>query len=512
MAYGEMTQLAASVGDINTADNLNMVESYGKAIIVNGANKKVADFINSKLATADVGANPPDFGSILTGGSSAAEMRVDFITTLSGACVIYGYRSTDATFTTGETVTGLDDDGNAISFVISADEAEGPFWYDLDTYGSSDTYGEIPDRLYLAAMYLGRLYTAGDPVYPHQWYATRQGNTWDWLFNVNDVQSACTGGDVAIGVIQDMIRALVPSGIDYLLFGCANSIYAMVGDPTQGGAMQKVSTDVGMFGAQSWCFDDNNQLYFYGTGGIYRVRRDLTGVELMTQYVLPKIIKDEAADPSTHRITMAYDFERHGLAISIVNLTTRVNSSYWYEKRTDAFYPEQYPTACSPFSMLYHHAATPSYRGLLYGCSDGYIRTFDETQANDDIGGTEEAIDSYVTLGPFALSEDMGGEGIVGNVWGIVGGGATGGSQTDSSNVTYYVYVGDSPEDVMEKVAAGTHKISGTLYAPGYKRGKKQRKTARGKYAAIRFRNNTLSQSWAFEEVEVEIKPAGRIA
>lgn len=512
MAYGEMTKLAASDGDINTADNLEMVEAFGKAVILNGANRKVADFINGKLATADVGANPPDFGSILTGGSSGAKMRVDYITSLSGACTIYGFRSTDATFTTGETVTGLDDDGNAISFAISADEDLGPHWYDLDVYGGSTVYGQIPDRLYLGAMYLGRLYTAGDPAYPHQWYATRQGFIWDWQYNVNDVQSPATGGDVEYGVLQDMIRALVPHGVDYMLFGCHKSIYALIGDPAQGGSMKKVTQDTGMFGAKSWCYDDEGRLYFFGTGGIYRLRGDLSGVDHLSEYSLPKIIKDEGADSSTHRITMGFDHERHGLALSIVNLTTRVNSSYWYEKRGDSWFPEQYPESCSPFSMVYHHSATPAQRGLLFGCSDGYIRQFSDTEKNDDVGGTDEAIDSYVTIGPFPLSDTLGGDGIVGNVWGILAGGGSGGSESDSSNVDYYVFVGDSPEKVLENLASNTYKKTGKLYAPGFRRGKKQRHMARGKYAAIRLRNSTLTQTWSFEELEVEILPAGRLA
>ena len=512
MAYGDMTQLAASVGDIDTSDNLEMVEAFGKAIILNGANKKVADFINGKLATANVGANPPDFGSILTGGTSGAKMRVDYVTALTGACTVYGFRSTDATFTTNETVTGLDDDGNAISFVISANEDLGPHWYNFGVYGGNTTYGSIPGKLYLGAMYLGRLYAAGDPAYPHQWYATRQGNIWDWQYNINDVQSPSTGGDVEFGVLQDMIRALIPHSIDYLIFGCQKSIYAMVGDPAQGGSMKRVTTDTGVFGARSWCYDDEQRLYFFGTGGIYRLRDDLSGVDHMSEYNLPRLIKDEGADPSTHRITMCYDHDRHGLALSIVNLTTRVNSSYWYEKRGDSWYPEQYPEECSPFSMIYHHASTPAQRGLLFGCSDGHIRQFDDDAMSDDIGPTDEAIDSYVTIGPFALSEQMGGEGIIGNVSGIMSGGASGGSESDSSNATYYVYVGDSPEQVLEKLYADSYKISGTVYAPGYQRGRKKRQQVRGKYGAIRLRNNTADQTWSFEELEVEITPAGRLA
>jgi hypothetical protein len=45
---GTMTALAASVGDIDTSDNLNMASAFQKAFIVNGSKLKIADFINTK--------------------------------------------------------------------------------------------------------------------------------------------------------------------------------------------------------------------------------------------------------------------------------------------------------------------------------------------------------------------------------------------------------------------------------------------------------------------------------
>lgn len=235
-------------------------------------------------------------------------------------------------------------------------------------------------------------------------------------------------------------------------------------------------------------------------------------LEQLSEEALPRLVHDEALDSSTHRVTMEYDLKRHGVAIGITNLTTAANSCYWYEVRTGGFFPEAYPTECSPYCMLYYDSPDSGDRDLLVGCADGYIRRPDETEKNDDCGSTESAIDSYVTWGPFQLGEIMGEDGVIGNVYGILAGGATGGSESDSSNVTYYVYVGDSPEEVIEKVTAGTYSLTGTLHGPGQQRGRKQRKTIRGKYGAIRLRNNTTGQTWGFEEIEMEVTPAGRLA
>jgi len=117
---GEWAELDTSSGAIDTSDRLAVFEAYGKVFVVNGAILKVADFQNTKIATANIGANPPDRGNILTAAGGAV-MVVDYITSLSGACTIYGWRTTEATFG-AEGVTGTDNDGNAISFTTSGVE------------------------------------------------------------------------------------------------------------------------------------------------------------------------------------------------------------------------------------------------------------------------------------------------------------------------------------------------------------------------------------------------------
>jgi hypothetical protein len=518
MAAGTMVQLAASVGDIDTSDNLTCTNAFGKGIILNGSNLKVFDPSNSKITTANIGANPPDHRTKLTGGTSGAIMYVDYITALSGATTIYGHKGGDTTntFASGETVTGTDDDGNAISFVLNANEVQpadvpGGHWYDFTVFGQNSAFGELPAKAYIGALYLGRLYITGNPDDPYTWYASAQRNVFNWLYDQQDVASAIRGGDTDVGDLQDIPRALIPYGNSYLMFGCASSLYILINDPRQGGTLRKISKDVGCFGARSWCHDEHGNLYFLGAGGLYRMSPDARTIEHMTEFVLPKLMTDEALDPTTHRVTMEYDLDRHGIMIGMVTLATGVNSCYWYEKRAGAFFPEEYPTTCSPYSMIYYDAAASGNKGLVFGCTDGYMRTPVDSEKDDDIGATDQAVDSYVTVGPFKMGRKMGDEGIFTNIHGILAGGAAGGSESDSSNVTWYYYVGDSPEEVMEKVAADTYVTSGTLYGPGYVKGKKSRKRVRGRYGAIRLRNSTATQTWGFEEFEVLIEPAGRL-
>ena len=512
---GTLTELTAANGTIDTSDQLVMFEAFQKAIILNGANKKLLDLTSVKLTTGNIGSNPPDFGTVLTGGTSGAIGVVDRIGSLTGATTVKVRRTTAAPFQSAETVTGVDDDGNSVSFSLTASEIAAPHYSDFTVWGGSSTFGTLPTKAYLGCMWLGRMFLAGDPAHPSQWYASRQGNIYDWLYDQEDVQSACTGGDVELGVIQDAIMSLIPCGNDYLIFGCFNSLNAMIGDPMQGGSMKKLASNIGMFGAKSWCFDESGNLFFVGPGGIYKLPDGLAGVyrqsegvsmiQNLTEMSLPRLIQEEAVDPSTHRITMEFDSKRHGLLIAMTTIATRANSCYWFDLRTGGFTKEQYPVSCAPYSMVYYPAATVANKDMLIGCSDGYVRRFDDDQTDDNIGATTQAIDGRVTFGPFQLGEGLGEEGKVGPVYGVMGG-------LGCSNVTYYVFVGDSPEAVMDKVTAGTYDLTGIVLAVGFQRGGRQRRTVRGKYAAIQLRNDTLSQTWAMEEIEIEITPVGRLA
>ena len=71
-----------------------------------------------------------------------------------------------------------------------------------------------------------------------------------------------------------------------------------------------------------------------------------------------------------------------------------------------------------------------------------------------------------------------------------------------SDDVTYDVYVGDSPEAAL----AATSVFSGT-WSEGRNRSVRER--ARGHVAYIRLRNSTLAERWAMERIQAVIKPLG---
>ncbi len=510
---GTMEELTDANGNINTDDPLMAVEAYEKIFIANKTKLRVADFGNTKIATADLNTHAPDFNTILTGASSGAKMVVDYITstTADAACTIYGKRTTTDTFTSGETVTGKDDGGNTITFVTSAAETAPPHWYNWTVFGNDSAFGVMPAQATIVSLYRGRLCLTGDVDYPHQWYQSRQKNPWDWIYLADDAQSPVAGNDSDAGEVGDIIIASIPFKDDYWIHGCANSLWYMAGDAAEHGSIIELDLTAGILGARAWCWDNQDNLYIMATTGLLRIAPGFPAPDSLTLLSYPKFITDLAYDSSLHRITMGYDRKRHGITIVKTTLSSGANSCWWYDLRTEGLFPESYPTACGPFSIFAYNATDPAYTDLLYGCNDGYIRYAGDTIKDDNAGASDTAIDSYYTHGPIQISSETN-EGKVTSLTGIpVGGGVSGGSVTDSSDVVWKLWLGLSADEIVEKLAANTTpNISGTITAPGRRRGSKTARKLRGMFVGIRVGNDTLSQAWALEKLLLGIDKAGR--
>ena len=510
VAAGTMTELDTSSGAIDTSDQLNMFEAYQKVFIVNGANLKVADFVNTKL-THGVLATAHAHGDILTQdqtGSNYAYMVVDFTNTAKTLTYGYAYYGGSATaFNATNAITGS---GSGTGFTPTA-VTVAPHWYDYTVYPGGAS-GALPNKAYLGCLYRGRCVLSGDPERPYQWYMSRQANPWDFAYFANDAQSPVAGGNADAGESGDIIRALIPYKDDYLIFGCATSMWFLAGDPAESGSLNELDLTVGMFGANSWCFDGQGSMYFWGTNGIYKTT--IPGTPMcVSEQALPQLVSDEAADPSTHRITMAFDRTRTGILICVTKLSDGSNSNYFYDLKSEGFFPEIYPDECGPYSLFYYAANSGTYRDLLVGCKDGYIRKFDDSAKSDDVGITDEAIDSYVALGPLQIGDTPAKEGRITGMIFVPAGGATGGTQSDSSDVDCEIFTARSAEEVVEKLTATTRipNFSRTVSAPGRNRGNSLRRKIRGVYGSVRLGNNTADETWGFEQLIVDATKSGRL-
>ncbi len=503
---GTLTQVAGLT--VDTSDNLNMFSGLQKAFIVNGTIKKIVDFSNTKLTVTAL-TTAPTRGSTVTQLTSNATMVVDFVNTAKTK--IYGF-TTSGTFVTtgGYTLSGgsMDPETRIPSAVDEASTA--PHGYDWTVYPGGAS-GSLPAKAYLGAWYRGRAVISGNPNDPHQWYMARQLNPFDFAYVANDAQSPVAGTNADAGKVGDIVRALIPFHDDYLIFGCASSMHYLQGDPAAGGELHSIDDFSGIFGAQSWCFDKGGDLYLYGSDGVSRIKRGTTFVENLSVFTLPKLLEDEAADPTTHRIVLGYDKRRDGIVIAITKLSDGSNSDYFYDIKGKGFFPETYPDECGTYSMLYYSANDESNADLLMGSKDGYIRKFDDTSKDDDIGGSDQTISSNVLMPIKDLDEeDDDGQGRLNSITLELSGGASGGAHNDSDGATLDIHVGKSAEKLVEDIKDGATPFLTRTYT-GTGRQKRFRKKARGKWVGLVLKNSTVAESWSLSKLSINSKLAGRI-
>lgn len=514
-SLGTMTELAAANGGINTLESLSAVEAFQKLFIVNKTNLKVLDYVNTKINTADAGLNPCTKGMTLVGATSGASMIVDYAdgVTDDAAANVYGYRTTVATFSSGEVVSGTNGAGNAVSFTTSAVETAPPHWYNWTVFGNdTTTYGTMPTSSTIVSLYRGRI-VMNDVNRPHAWYMAKVEDPWKMLYDfTNDGNvSAVTYTNTTVGQIGDIITAIIPYKDDLLIWGCANSIWILVGDPLGSGQNARITDKTGIWGSRAWCIDNKNNLYFLGEDGIYRmpISDSYSPPENISKLKLPNIIATLDLDKNLHRVTMGFDPINYGIHICKTLLSDGTNSNYWFDLVTNGFYPESYPTSCGVFSSYYYPATDDSYKKYLVGCTDGYIREFSNTTENDATTSSTSAITSYAgIIGKMADDEDH--EGIMTWINAVTSGGASAGDFSDSDSVEYSLFTGDDGETVLEDIKDGATAFT-TGEWDGTGKQTKNRTRMRGSWYGLKIGNDEASETWSLNNIYCNIKKAGKL-
>ena len=503
MAAGTFVSLPNS-SVLDTTKQVAMFEAYQKVFIANVSLLYVADFTNHKIATASVaaGGQYPPKGTILTGATSSVVAVVDYIDTQSGAGTVYAYVTTPSLPVQNAEV--LANATASVSFTTSASGVAPPHFYPWTVYSgvSASTHGTMPESASIGCLYRGRCVLAGNQRYPYQWYMSRQANPFDWLYAVNDAQAPVAGGAADAGEMGDAIQALISYNDDYLVIGGATTVYLMRGDPAAGGSLDKLTDTTGIFGPYAWCWDSQRNLYFWGTQGVYRLSNDFKALDNLTITTLPDIIKEEGANPTTHRITFGYDQIRDGLVICITKISDATNSNYFFDLKSQGFFPESYPASDGVYSQYYYDSNDKSLAGLLLGCADGYVRVFDDDSKDDDQGATDALIESYATIGPAGIGVDVDSRGRLKTL------AITTGADTDA--VDYDIHVADTAEAVVDDIDTGaTPLFTGTISAGA--RVKQLRPRSRGAWIGLKLKNVASTETWQFEKAVGDFTPAGDI-
>lgn len=183
--------------------------------------------------------------------------------------------------------------------------------------------------------------------------------------------------------IGEPIRAMFAATKTAMVFGCSRSFYVNVGDPALGGfEVTPITKGIGASGINSMVLTPNGSVACHTTDG-FAVIEGGQLVRLSTTILTDFIQIDQPLD--NFYVSMVRDARLHGCLIFLTPKDSGPAVHIWYDERTGryqpetgGFWPESYPDNIGP-------TAACDWDGtIVLGGRDGYLRTFDTTQANFD--------------------------------------------------------------------------------------------------------------------------------
>jgi hypothetical protein len=325
----------------------------------------------------------------------------------------------------------------------------------LETTDWTATAGVFPEGCRLGCLYRGRGVLARQDDNPSIWYMTRINDMQDFDFGADPVTtSAAFGNNAKIGQPADAIVALIPWEDDLLIFGCATSLWQMVGDPGYGGQVQNLTRETGIIGPRAWCFDGMGTLYFLGTGGLHRLVKGSSTPEPMGGKRMHDAI--ERIDAAANLVQLAYDALTRTIEIFITPTDdTTAGVPIVYDVENDALLEDDFPQPFGPTAVCQIVGDTDEDRRFLFGGYDGWIRRPDDTLKSDDVIEDETAVNSinaYIEFFPLEAALGIA-ETMLHEIQATL--------HEGSGEVTWRWFVARSPDQV-RRLTVGQEETSGT--------------------------------------------------
>jgi len=444
-------------------------------------------------------------------GVTPSSLRSTKLIVVAGGNVFQGTKASGLTSPTGGTGamkgSGILRSQAAFQDVFLADGLSANYQYlDLGTdavldWATAVTAGSLPAGTIdttigcrIIALYRGRIAMSGLSEEPENWFLSASGDPFDWDYSpaVTSATQAVAGNASDVGVLGDIVTALIPHQDDLMFMGGDHTLWVMRGDPAAGGEIDSISRQIGVVGPEAWTWDTGSTLYFLGQNGLYRMSPGSGAPELISSKKMDRVFS--SIDFQNNAIFLEYDREWQGVHIFIVpqNEPTSSGDHYWWDQRTDSWWRDQYPTSVGPTYTHLFDADKEDDRALILGGYDSFLRSFDASVSNDD--GT--AIDSFVRfpiLHPSMPQAQFQMDDLQMNL--DSGGGAS---------CALDIYRGTTPR---EAAVSTTSLFTKTLVAG---RNLPIRKRLRANALQFRIRNNTAGETWAFENGTVMVAGVGR--
>jgi hypothetical protein len=339
---------------------------------------------------------------------------------------------------------------------------------------------------------------------PNQWIASRHRDPEDFEVSQADVGTPVSSQTSKLGIVGDAIVSMVPYLDHYMYFGCLDEIWILRGDPGAGAQITNASRTVGMFGPQAHAFDAAGNLFFLSMDGFYMFPAGSgfkgTPPENLSNVRVPNLVKSLGLNRRTDRVVMEYDKDRYGIEVVITQMDGTFGTAFFWDLRLDAIMPDSFAdTDQYPASLFYYNSRKSATRGFLMGGQDGYIRTPDEDQKNDE---GSNAIDAYCTLGPVQGMPRMRRQGQLNEMSLRLG--------EDTDAVDVQVYANDGAEATINNIKnADTPRATETFTGGG--RRPVYRPKTKGAVFAIQMRNNTAGERFALERITARLTDAGEV-
>lgn len=362
---------------------------------------------------------------------------------------------------------------------------------------------QIPTGCPIIAVFRDRMVLAGAPDAPQVWHMSRVSDPEDW-----DTSGVSVDGDTSdparpvSGVVADAgqmpepITAMIAFSDDYLVIASVGSLWVLRGDPGFNANVDNLSRSIGIIQKGAWCHGPEGELYFLSRQGLYWLAPGAGSFpKKLSDARLPHDLQN--VDTVLSDVTLVYDVDDGGIWIHVTRrdfADSTPGTHFWFNLDLQAFFPISYPSSSVEPTVGYRYdASLPTEARVLVGTKHSKIMRYNDALDEDDFA----SFDDYVLIGPFMCAENSSHEGMLHQLWGAL--------SSDSTNVTWELYVADTAEEAVEAAKTGNDPFdSGTLTNGNSGR---YRPRARGFAAVIRL--NGGSGPWALERLHAVLLDRG---
>lgn len=363
--------------------------------------------------------------------------------------------------------------------------------------------GTLPLGCSIVVLFSDRLWLAGDVRFPHIWYASRQGDPFDFNFSALDVGGAIANNSGQPGQLGEPITAMIPHSWRCLLIGCIGSVWLIRGDPKAGGSIVQIDNKIGVLDRFAWCHAPANAdgsgprlMVFMSNDGLYVVPAGCeseTAPQKFSRLRLPEELI--GIDRTLYEVSLEWDVRRQGIHVYIISRTGLLPSTCWFiDWVTRGIFPLTLQQTHHPFCTHHRRITSSTESTVMLACRDGYMRSFVTTQTDDD----GSPFDQHVDIGPLFAGERGLDEGVLTEIVCTLA--------RNSGDLAFEIRAGHSAEEAFN---AGI-KYRGVFQAGNL--GPTRHPRVRGSDFYLRLRNAETGRPWALERLIIEMERHGRIS